>query len=382
MRRIAFMNQKGGVGKTTTVVNLGSALARRGSKVLVIDLDAQGNLTLHLNGDPRGSERTIYDVLKGACPLPDAIRETEEPRLSVIPSSPSLAGAELEFAQAIGRETLLREAVDLLPADRFDYLFIDCPPSLGLLTLNALAAVREVVIPLQTEYLALYGMGRLLEVVALVRRRLNPALSLAGILACRYDARTHLAGEVLEEAERHFPGKLFRTRIRHNVKLAEAPSHGKTIFLYAADSNGAKDYAAFADEFLGGPPLTPSPAAVPATASSPPPAPVPKASKKNPSTPPPPAPKPVVPVALPTPLKSSPVFVPSLSRPAPASVLPKPTPIPAVFVPSLTKPLLPKPVPPPARPLAPVVSPIPAAKSASQSVASPLSTIAKPPSAI
>ena len=255
LRRIALMNQKGGVGKTTTTLNLGAALARRGMRVLLVDLDPQANLTVHLDVDPAAIERSIYDVLLGRAALAEALRPTGTLGLDLVPASVDLAGAEMELVSVVGREQLLRGAVDALvgppaAADPYDFLLVDCPPSLGLLSVNALTAVREVIVPLQAEFFALQGMARLRDVVALVEKRLNPGLSILGILPSMVDSRTTLSREVLAEIRSFFGAAVFGTAIRRNVKLAEASSHGKTVFEYAADSNGAADYAALAEEVL------------------------------------------------------------------------------------------------------------------------------------
>lgn len=249
----AIINQKGGVGKTTTSVNLGAALAEQGQRVLVVDLDPQGNLSTHVGLNIHELERTMYDVLTQGTPMKDVLQETGIQGLYCIPSNIDLSGAEVEIVAAVGRETLLKEALEDLNESvetPFDHVIIDCPPSLGLLCINALAAAEEVLVPMQTEFFALQGMGKLMEVIEIVKRRINPILSLGGIIACRVDPRTRLSFEVLEEIENHFPDGLFQTRIRQNIKLAEAPSFGQTIMEYAPESNGAKDYRALALEFL------------------------------------------------------------------------------------------------------------------------------------
>jgi chromosome partitioning protein len=250
MRVIAVFNHKGGVGKTTTVVNLGAALARRGRRVLLVDVDPQACLTVHFGLDPETATDTIYEVLCRDLPLEKAVRAVEEDHLSYVPAHLDLAGAELELATTMGRERLVRDALDTFLRVRadWDYVLFDCPPSLGLLTVNALTASDEVFVPLQTEFLALRGVGKLVEVVTLVRRRLNPALQITGILPTLSRTGTLLAREVSEEIAKYFGSKVFRTRIRNNVRLAEAPSHGKSIFAYAPRSAGAEDYAALADE--------------------------------------------------------------------------------------------------------------------------------------
>ena len=260
MRRLAFMNQKGGVGKTTTCVNLGAALARRGLRVLLLDLDPQSNLTVHLDIRPDALEKSIYDVLVGRAKLADVVRPTSTLGMDVIPSSLDLAGAEMELVSAVGREQILRDALDRLEADAaagtgacpepWDVLIVDCPPSLGLLTVNALTAVKEIIVPLQAEFFALQGMARLRDVVALVESRLNPGLAILGILPSMVDSRTTLSREVLAEIRGYFGAAVFGTAIRRNIKLAEASSHGRTVFEYAPGSNGAADYAALAEEVL------------------------------------------------------------------------------------------------------------------------------------
>jgi chromosome partitioning protein len=262
MRILAIINQKGGVGKTTTTVNLGAALAALGRRVLLIDLDPQANLSTHLGVDAAADRPTIYDVLVHQVPLADAVRDDAEPRLGVVPSNLDLSAAEMELVSMVGRETLLRDALEVLESSRpeeFEFVLLDCPPSLGVLTVNALAAGHEVLIPLQAEFFALQGMAKLTEVIGLVQRRLNPRLQLRGIVACKVDRRTRLTQEVLEEVARHFPDRLFRTVIRPNVKLAEAPSFGQSVLAYAPESNGAFDYRRLARELLG----LPEPAEVP-----------------------------------------------------------------------------------------------------------------------
>jgi chromosome partitioning protein len=285
LRRVAVINQKGGVGKTTTTVNHGAALARLGKRVLLIDMDPQANLTLHLDRRPGEGVRTLTDLLVDGAPLREMIQETRTPGLAVVPADTSLAGVEQVLANRIGRETILREALEEIEDLGFDFVLLDCPPSLGVLSANALVAADEVLIPLQTEYFALQGMAKLMDVIELVRRRLNPGLRINCLLPCMVDQRTRLSGEVLEEIRRHFGELLARNRIRMNVKLAEAPSFGRTIFEHAPESNGAKDHEAFALEFLGRQqaPATPAqraatPAAAPtspnssANAAPPPPA--------------------------------------------------------------------------------------------------------------
>ncbi len=251
MKRIAVINQKGGVGKTTTTVNLGAALAKRGFRVLLLDMDPQANLTVHVDKRPDLESNTLTSLLVEDTPLADLVQTTSQPNLAVVPSDTSLAGVEQVLANRIGRETILREALEVFPAAKdFDFVLFDCPPSLGVLSANALVAADHVVIPMQAEYLSLQGMAKLLEVIQLVQKRLNPTLQIACVLPCMLDARTNLSTEVLREIDSHFGPMLAKARIRNNVKLAEAPSFGRTIFEHAPDSNGARDYEAFAKEFL------------------------------------------------------------------------------------------------------------------------------------
>ena len=273
MKRIAVINQKGGVGKTTTTVNLGAARARRGLRVLMLDMDPQANLTVHVDKRPDLEGQTMTNLLVEDAPLQGLVQPTATPNLSVVPADTSLAGVEQVLANRIGRETILREALDAWPgAGACDFVLFDCPPSLGVLSANALVAADHVVIPMQAEYLSLQGMAKLLEVIQLVQKRLNPAIRIACVLPCMLDARTNLSTEVLREIESHFGAMLTTTRIRNNVKLAEAPSFGRTIFEHAPDSNGAKDYEAFANELLariGMPAAGAEPAVAPSPAPKP-----------------------------------------------------------------------------------------------------------------
>ncbi len=279
MRCIAVINQKGGVGKTTTTVNLGAALARRGFRVLLLDMDPQANLTVHVDKRPDLEGNTLTNLLVEDKPLGELVQPTSTEGLFVVPSDTSLAGVEQVLANRIGRETILREALEVFAAKAgFDFLLLDCPPSLGVLSANALVAAEHVIIPMQAEYLSLQGMAKLIEVIQLVQKRLNPALKVAMVLPCMVDSRTNLSVEVLREIEQHFGGELAKTRIRNNVKLAEAPSFGRTIFEHAPDSNGARDYESAADELLAALGVTapapdraapaPAAAAVPPTAAS------------------------------------------------------------------------------------------------------------------
>lgn len=260
MRRIAILNQKGGVGKTTTAVNLSAALAKLGQKVCLLDLDPQAHATTHLGIEPDGEMPSIYDVLVRQRPLADVRREVGE-NLSLIGADINLAAAEVELAGIVGREVILREAMEN-DAEDYDYALMDCGPSLGVLTLNALAATHEVFIPLQPHFFALHGLSKLLETTALVSRRINPGLKVTAIAVCLYESGTKLAQEVLGEVKSFLDksrgtnvpwaeARVFETRVRRNVKLAEAPSHGKTIFEYAPSCPGAMDYMALAREVSG-----------------------------------------------------------------------------------------------------------------------------------
>jgi chromosome partitioning protein len=246
MRTIAVSNQKGGSGKTTTVVNLAAALGERKSRVLVVDLDSQHNASTWLA--VHDGDRGLLDVFLGKGNLSSLVRQTNVSGVDVVPSSSWLMGAEKALAGEVGAETILRRQVERLPRDRWDYLLLDCPPALGTVTVNALAAAREVLVPVEAHVMALSGLAQLRTTVEAIRERLNPELEITGILACRVDWRTRHAADVVEELRRQFGKKVFRTVIRENVRLAEAPSFGNPITQYAPDSHGAEDYRALARE--------------------------------------------------------------------------------------------------------------------------------------
>jgi chromosome partitioning protein len=244
---IAVMNQKGGVGKTTTTVNLGIGFKNLGKKPLLVDLDPQANLTSSLGIPHRSLENTIYELLKGEATFEQIVVHANE--VDLLPSAVSLSGADIELSSIPGREMLLKEALQERAND-YDLIFIDCPPNLGLLTLNALTAANEIFIPIQAEYLPLEGVNFLLETVEIIRKRLNKNLQIAGVIITRYDSRKNLHHEIIDMVRGYFGDKLFKTYIRDNVSLAEAPSFGKDIFSYKPDSFGAKDYENLCQEIL------------------------------------------------------------------------------------------------------------------------------------
>ena len=259
MRSIAVINQKGGVGKTTSSVNLAAALAEAGRRVCVMDLDPQAHASLHLGITAVDGQPSMYEILCGEASIAEA-RCAVSKNLSVVPSNLDLAAAELELAGEVGREMILRDRMDD-DDEELDYLILDCPPSLGVLTVNALVAVNEVFLPLQPHFLALHGLSKLLRTIEVVSRRLNDQLRLSGVMLCMYDSNTRLAAEVSTDIDEFFQAtkggrkffrgaRFFDTRIRRNIRLAEAPSFGQSIFQYASHSNGAADYQALAEEVI------------------------------------------------------------------------------------------------------------------------------------
>jgi chromosome partitioning protein len=250
-RVIAITNQKGGSAKTTTSVNLATALALAGRRVLLIDLDPQANATIGFGFSSTDLEKSIYHVLIDIeTTLREAIRPTEVTNLHLVPATIHLSGAEVELVNTIGREIMLRDKLGPTLNGGYDYVIIDCPPSLGLLTLNALTTAQEIIIPVQTHFYALEGMSLLMNTIDLVRRRLNHNLYVTGILPTLYQSGTKLSDKVLEELRKYFGDKVFKTPVRMNVRLAEAPGHGKPIFLYDKESNGAEDYSKLAAEVM------------------------------------------------------------------------------------------------------------------------------------
>jgi chromosome partitioning protein len=247
---IAVVNQKGGVGKTTTVMNLGAALAERGASVLVIDIDPQSNSTSGLGVDPSRARRTVYHLLFGDGAMDEVVTGTSMPGLFLVPSQTALAGAEIELATQAEREFRLRGAMGGLTRP-FRFVLVDCPPSLGLLTVNALAAATEMLVPMQAEYFALEGLSHLMYTQQLVRMNLNPELGLGGIVLTQFDSRTALAWEVLQEVRRAYPDKVFRTLVPRNVRIGEAPSHGMPVIRYDSACRGSTAYRHLADELLG-----------------------------------------------------------------------------------------------------------------------------------
>jgi chromosome partitioning protein len=245
-----LVNQKGGVGKTTTAINMGAYLAQFGQRVLIVDIDPQANATSSLGVDKHTVKGGTYEVLLGGSPAANLVLQNPRLKLAILPSSPSLAGAEVELVSELGRETRLKQALTVL-ADRYDYILIDCPPSLGLLTVNGLMAARNgVLIPVQCEYLALEGLGELTRTIQRVRTALFPSLKVRGVILTMFDPRTHLSSDVVAEVRKYFKEQVFETIIPRSVRLAEAPSYGLPVSAYAPESSAAKSYEALARELL------------------------------------------------------------------------------------------------------------------------------------
>lgn len=248
-RIIAVANQKGGVGKTTTTVNLAACLAKMGKKVLLVDIDPQGNSTSGLGVDKRRCEKTVYDCLVNEEKMENVAVETEYENLSLCPSNLDLSGAEIELISVMGRENRLKESLESVK-DSYDYILIDTPPSLGLITINTMTATNSVLIPIQCEFYALEGVSQLVETIKKIKKALNPALFIQGIVMTMYDARTNLAVQVVDEVKRFFPGKVYKTIIPRNVRISEAPGFGRPVIYYDKASKGAEAYAELACELV------------------------------------------------------------------------------------------------------------------------------------
>lgn len=246
---IAIANQKGGVGKTTTAVNLSACLGKRGKKVLLIDIDPQGNTTSGLGVDPKGVEQSIYDCIINDVPMSEVIIKTEFDNLWICPSNIHLAGAELELVMRENREYVLKNSIKEIK-DNFDFIFIDCPPSLGLITLNSFTATDTVLVPIQCEYYALEGLGQLTNTIKMIKQKLNPEISLEGVLLTMFDARTNLSIQVVDEVKKFFKSQVFATIIPRNVRLSEAPSFGQPVIEYDKHSRGAEVYTELAEEII------------------------------------------------------------------------------------------------------------------------------------
>jgi len=248
-RIIAIVNQKGGVGKTTTSINLAAALAMKGQRVLLVDMDPQGNASTGLAIPRSKRERTIYNVMTEDLPVDDAIQPTRVSNLFVLPSHVDLSAAEMEIGQSEGRTRILRDAFEASKA-QFDYVMIDCPPSLNLLTINALAAARSVIVPLQCEFFALEGLSQLLQTVEMAKSSINPSLAIDGVMLTMYDRRNRLSSQVADDVRKHLGRAVFKTIIPRNVRIAEAPSFGQSVINYAPNSKGAKAYLDLAAELI------------------------------------------------------------------------------------------------------------------------------------
>jgi len=248
-RIVAIANQKGGVGKTTTAINLGTALAAVGKRVLVIDLDPQGNATTGLGLDRGTRSQSVYDLLVGTAVLPDVVLDSEIPNLRLVPSTVDLSGAELELVTESGREYRLKQAL-AVAVDRYDYVLIDCPPALGLLTLNALTAADAILVPLQCEFYALEGLSHLIRTIERVRAKFNPGLEIQGVVLTMYDRRNNLSDQVADDVRAYFGDRVYQTMIPRNVRVSEAPSHGKPVLIYDMRCAGAQAYIQLATEVL------------------------------------------------------------------------------------------------------------------------------------
>ena len=248
-RIIAVANQKGGVGKTTTATNLSACLAEKGKKVLAIDIDPQGNMTSGLGVDKNQLDETVYDLILDECTLEDCLQKDVLENLALIPSNVNLAGAEIELIGVEDKEFILKEAVDQVK-EQYDFIIIDCPPSLNTLTVNAMPTADTVLVPIQCEYFALEGLSQLIHTIDLVRERLNPSLKIEGVVFTMYDARTNLSLQVVENVKENLQQTVYKSIIPRNVRLAEAPSHGKPITLYDSKSAGAEAYRDLADEVI------------------------------------------------------------------------------------------------------------------------------------
>ncbi|MCI9053316.1 MAG: ParA family protein [Lachnospiraceae bacterium] len=248
-RIIAIANQKGGVGKTTTAINLSSCLAEKGKKVLVIDMDPQGNTTSGLGVDKNALENTIYEMIIGECLLEECLLENVFNNLSLIPSNVNLSGAEIELMDIEGKEYIVRGQVNTI-RDNYDFVIIDCPPSLSMLTVNAMTTADSVIVPIQCEYYALEGLSQLIHTITLVKKRLNPNLDMEGVVFTMYDARTNLSLQVVENVKNNLHQNIYKTIIPRNIRLAEAPSHGMPINLYDSKSAGAESYKLLAEEVI------------------------------------------------------------------------------------------------------------------------------------
>ena len=248
---IAVANQKGGVGKTTTAINLSSCLAAKGKKVLVIDMDPQGNTSSGFGVNKNELENTIYELILGECTIEECLIRDVVDNVSLIPANVNLAAAEIELIDVDRKEYILKNEVDWIK-DRFDYIVIDCPPSLSMLTVNAMTTADSVLVPIQCEYYALEGLSQLIHTVNLVRERLNPTLDIEGILFTMYDSRTNLSSQVVENVRSHLDQRIYKTMIPRNIRLAEAPSYGIPINLYDPRSAGAESYMALAEEVING----------------------------------------------------------------------------------------------------------------------------------